>query len=450
MYNLLARKMLLPLLDLLEGPNVPKYIRELEETQWWPPDRIRELQNQKLQKLISHAYNNVGYYKSIFDERGLKPEDVKDSADLVKLPILTKQIIREKFPQLVARGFPMNKAWPSHTGGSTGEPMEFYSTFDQLRWATATFRRAEKWWGHGFGDRRVTISVRRPFMSKLRKLERLAGRTTVFLVEEMLTDVLPLFVRKLEKIRPRFVTGYPSAVYLLAHFIESSGRKLGFRPEAIVTGGEQLYDYQRELFTRVFGCSTYSCYGSYEMNQMAQECPEHAGFHIAAESVVIEIVDDNDCPLPAGKEGRVVATNLHNYVMPFIRYDMGDMGALADKICPCGRGLPLLERLSGRTTDFIITRNGNKVSGLALPWNFLSTNDIEQFQIVQEKRGEVVVKFIPQKGLDSDYKESMAVQLRAKYQNILGKDMEIRVEFVDRIPTTRDGKRRIVESKLHD
>jgi len=447
-YGRLARHILSPLFDLLEGPEVPGYIKGLGESQWWPPARILELQNRKLRKLLKYAYENVPYYRRVFDERGLRPEAVKDSSDLAKLPILTKEIIRGNSGELMARGFPINRTWLTHTGGSTGEPLEFYSTRDQLRWAFATFRRAEKWWGYSLGDRRVAISIRRPLTSKLHRLAQLVGRVIIFPVDEMSTDRLAVFLEKLEAVRPEFITGYPSAIHLLAHFIESNG-KLGPRPRAIVTGGEQLYDYQRELFARVFGCPTYNSYGSYEMNQMAQECSEHAGFHIAAESVVMEIVGDDGVPLPAGKEGRVVTTNLHNYAMPFIRYDIGDLGVLSQKVCACGRGLPVLERLSGRTTDFIVAGNGRKISGIALPWDFLGGSKlIEQFQIVQEKQGEVIVRVIPQRGCNSDCCEKVAGRIKARYADILGEDTDIRVEFVERIPVTRDGKRRIVVSSL--
>jgi phenylacetate-CoA ligase len=150
-----------------------------------------------------------------------------------------------------------------------------------------------------------------------------------------------------------------------------------------------------------------------------------------------------------GREGRVVITNLHNYAMPFIRYEIGDVGALSDKACPCGRGLPLLAKVTGRTTDFIRTKSGGVIPGVAAPWwTFFATVDIEQFQIVQETYGEVVVKLVLEREHSKKRKDEITKKIIDYWRNRVGEDLEITIEFVDQIPTTATGKRRVVISKL--
>ncbi len=446
MYDLIARHILAPVLDFSRGPKIWRYIKELEKSQWWPRGKILALQDERLRRLVRYAYKNVPYYRHIFDERSLKPDDIVCSADLVKLPVLTKQIIRKNFDQLKARGFPLKKTVLVRTGGSTGEPLVFYTTKDEQRnWDIAKSRRAQGWWGYKVGDKCALI-IKRPHISTLERFRRFLEGRTIFIAMEM-GHTLPLSVKKLEEFQPKFIAGYPNAIYLVAQFIERRG-KTKLKPKAVITVSEQLYDFQKELFRKVFGCETYNVYSAWETKQIGAECSEHSGYHIAAESVIVEIVNGEGGPVPAGSEGRILITNLHNYAMPLIRYDMGDVGALSALVCPCGRGLPLLSRLSGRTTDFLITKSGSKIPGMALDFRPLASAGVEQFQIVQENYGEVIFKIVPTGKYRREHGAELTRKIIVPYKSMLGEDMDIIVKFVDRIPVTREGKRRVVVSKL--
>ena len=451
MYDLIARHILGPLADFSRGPKIRRYVNDLEKSQWWPRDKLLELQNDRLRNLVRYAYDKVPYYRRIFDQRGLKPGDVQSSIDLVKLPVLTKKLIRENFDQLIAGGFPPNEMLLLRTGGSTGEPLVFYTTTeDQSNLAYAKVRRALGWWGYSPGDKRVTIQLARPYRSPMGKLRRSLERAKTFVAWQSAQE-LPLFFEKLEKFQPEFISAYPSFIYLLARFAEKQGWT-GLRPKAIITHSEQLYDFQRELFKKVFQCEIYSHYESFEMNEIAAECPSHSGYHIAAESVIVEIVNNEGKPVPPGEEGRVLITNLHNYAMPFIRYDIGDLGAISEKVCGCGRRLPLLTKLNGRVMDFLLTRKGKKIPGTSfmVPQvvESFTTEGVEEFQIIQESYEEVIVKAVLTKGHQREHKDTLIKKITDEYKGILGEDMGITVEFVDQIPTTREGKRRVVISKL--
>jgi phenylacetate-CoA ligase len=451
-YNFIARHILAPVLDFSRGTRTMKCLKELEQSQWWPRDKIVELQNQRLRQLVRHAYGKVPYYRRLFDDRGLKPNDIERAEDLVKLPILTKQLIRNNFDNLVTPGFPAKDLVPNCTGGSTGEPLIFYSTRDDhYNWGFAAGQRAYRWAGNELGEKCVWLRWVRPYRSKMEKLRETAARffeRILFLdAREMSVESLLLFVRKLEDFQPAFIRGYPSAIYLLARFIEREG-KPRLRPKAIITTSEQLYDYQRDLFSKVFQCETYNHYNSWELHTIATECPEHSGYHIAAENVIVEIADDKGRPIPVGGEGSVLITNLHNYAMPFIRYDMGDLGVSSDRACPCGRGLPLLATLNGRKCDIIFTRSGKSIPGISIPKEFLAPFGVEQIQIVQETYERVVVKLVLGREYPAEHLDKLTREVISQYQPLFGEDVDIIIELVDQIPLTRAGKRRVVISNL--
>lgn len=451
MYSTIAKKILAPTLDLLRGTKTMKYLKKLEETQWWSRDKILELQNEKLKKLIKYAYDNVPCYYRIFRERKLEPNDIQTSKDLAKLPILTKQIIRENFGDLTARNSSTKEIIPYSTGGSTGEPLRFYRTKEDFHnWGSAAELRAYGWAGYEIGDRCALLWERYSYKSMIEKFTQTSRqflqRTTLFDALDMSAEKVRFFLEKLENLQPKFIRGYPMAIYLLARFIEREG-KHNIKPKAIIINGEQLYGYQGDLISKVFECESYSHYGSHEVHAIASECPEHSGYHISAENVIVEIVNDEGELVPVGEEGKILVTNLHNYTMPFIRYEIGDIGAISDKACPCGRGLPILTTLSGRTTDIIFTKSGKRIPGISLPFRFFSSLGIEQFQIVQETYEKLIIKLVLEKECPQD-KNKIIKEIKCVYEPILGEDMDIVIEFVNQIPPTRAGKRKIVISNV--
>ena len=452
MYEFLVEHVFTPVVDFHRGANTMKRLEELEGTQWWPREKILALQDERLRKLIRYAYDNVPYYRRVFEQRALKPEDIVTSGDLVKLPILTRQLVRSNFSNLIARGFPRKELMPSLTGGSTGEPLRFYKTKDDYHgWETAAGLRAHKWAGYKVGEKLALFWGRHPRLSLadsiVRTTRHFLQRVELFDALKMSEKMMPRFANRLEGFDGGFIKGYPSAIYLMARYIEKGG-KPAIRPRAIITTGEELYDFQRELFSRVFRCGTYSYYSTNEVAAIACECSEHSGYHISAENVIVEIVDDADEPVPVGGEGRILVTSLHNYGMPFIRYEIGDIGVSSDKVCPCGRGLPLLAAVNGRISDFIFTRRGDCIPGIALNRSFLAGLGVEQFQIVQESYDNVVIKLIFGREYKHDHVSEAIKQIERHFRAELGGDIDVVVELVDQIVPTRIGKRRMFISNV--
>jgi len=394
----------------------------------------------------------VPYYRSVFDERALNPDDIVDGRDLVKLPVLTRRIIRSNLEGMMARGFPAKERVELRTGGTLGQPLVFYTTrSDHTEFSFAATQRILSEIGFELGDRNVVLRIRWPYQSTgegfWRTLINSFQRTMEFDVRKMPAKTMKPIVSKIADFQPKCIVGYPSAIEQLARFIGTEG-KSKVRPKAVITDSEQMYDYQRDLFRRAFGCDTYDFYTSREQHLIASECTKHSGYHIAAENVVVEVVDDKGFPVPPGKEGRILITNLHNYAIPFIRYEIGDVGIYSDKMCPCGRGLPMLASLKGRMHDVIVTRSGKVIPGMYLAVRMFADFGVSQYQMVQETYEKVVVKVVLPPGYPERRIEELKSTILGEFSPVLGDELEIVVELVDDIPLSLAGKRRVVKSNL--
>jgi phenylacetate-CoA ligase len=268
-------------------------------------------------------------------------------------------------------------------------------------------------------------------------------RTTLLPAFEMSEEKLDAFVAAIRARRPAMIFGYPSALAHIARHARSRGHALddlGVRV-AFVTS-ERLYDEQRELIARAFGCRVANGYGGRDAGFIAHECPE-GGMHISAEDIVVEIVDRDGMPQPPGASGEIVVTHLATDSFPFIRYRTGDVGVLDARPCACGRGLPLLKEIQGRTTDFVVARDGTVMHGLALVYVVRDVPGIRKFKIVQESLERTRVLL----AVDPDFDRADVGRIRAGMAQRLGGAVAIDVELVEDIPAEASGKYRYVVSK---
>ncbi len=451
-YRWIARHVMAPGMDLLRGTHTMRCLKEMEQSQWWLLERIEQLQSERLQHLIHYAWERVPYYRRLMDSRGIQPGDIRTAADLPKLPVLTKAIVREEGESLLARGFPRHRLREGHTGGSTGTPLVFFSSVDsRLSHGMARSLRAHEWAGLHLGDPFVRVFKRRlpgpaegaPYEGLSRRVARESFVDCGAFSESTLSEV----IARIMKQRPRVVRGYASAICIIAEYIIDAGLPA---PEvgAIVTGGEQLFDEQRALLRKVFGVEPFSKYSSFENFDIAMECEAHRGLHIAAEDLAVEIVDDDGYPVPPGQEGHILVTNLHEFGMPLIRYDTDDSGSLLEGPCPCGRSLPRLAAVTGKTGNTIYTPSGKRLSPLALGSSGLAPLGIRQFQFIQEELDRVTVKAVPGTALSEAEAEALSARLQAHYAGPLGDDVRVDVVFVDRIEPTPAGKHLFLISRV--
>lgn len=420
----------------------------LQQSQWWSRQRLEEYQMQQLSSLLRHAYENVPYYRRVFDERGLKPQDIQDIADLKKLPYLTKEIIQKNLPDLVATNYPKSKLQYVTTGGSTGIPLGFYRergvadakerAFMLTQWNRVGFR---------MGDRCVILRgdvVQAASKDKFWEYDRI-NKNLIASSYHMTDENLPKYIQKIRAFKPDFIRAYPSAITILARFMKEN--KIDPFPgiKALFCGSENLYPWQRELLESVFRCRVYSWYGHVEQAALAGECEYSTCYHIFPEYGIVELIGDEGKPVGGeGGLGEIVATGLNNFACPLIRYRTMDLAVPSNIKCECGRNYALLERVEGRLQEFIITETGRLISMTAINMHSDIFDNVKQFQFYQEKKGEVTFNIVKR----DTYTDSDTEYITEELYKKLGDDMHLTICFVDHIPRTQSGKYRFLIQKL--
>jgi phenylacetate-CoA ligase len=245
------------------------------------------------------------------------------------------------------------------------------------------------------------------------------------------------FVTGWHRLRPGLLYGHAHSLYLLAGMLEEMGEVL--RPRAVVATSMMLLQPEREVMERVFGLPVTNRYGCEEVSLIACECERHAGLHINAEHVAVEVLRDDGTPCAPGEDGRIVVTEFVNMGMPMLRYEIGDHGVLHGRPCPCGRPHPLLRSVTGRTADFLVAADGSRVAGISLIENTLTRYPgIAQLQVVQEEVGRIDLNVVRAAGWD----EAVADELAGVFRDALGGDPSVVLHFRDSIPQERNGKYR--------
>ncbi|MBN1151703.1 MAG: phenylacetate--CoA ligase family protein [Dehalococcoidia bacterium] len=451
-YPYLARHVLAPALDIARGAHTMRCLAELEQSQWWPADRLLELQSERLRRLIHYAYSHVSFYRQTMAEHGLAPSDIQDASDLFRLPILTKTAVRTQLPRLISDTCDPSNLLRGTTSGSTGTPLVFYSTrHDQIDRGYARTVRAFQWAGLEIGDRFA-------YVGRLRNQPRLRDRVVqrasneakrvMHVDPDQLEETrLARTVERLRRGRLHGMSGYPMSLAVIAEFIRRESVQ-GPTLRSIVTGGAQLPPTVRRLLTEVFGTEPNSKYATTEVFDIASECEAHEGLHIQAEDVIAEVVDDDGHPLPRGAEGRIIVTNLHNYGMPFIRYDIGDIGSLSAGTCACGRALPRFADISGRSNGYLITPTGRRVSPGGMHFERLADLTVLQYQMVQDDIDTVILRLVPFTGLSNAQQQDLTVAARRLFAEDLHEIPHFTVELTPHIEPGPSGKHTFVFSRV--
>jgi phenylacetate-CoA ligase len=385
----------------------------------------------------------VPYYRRVFDEARFDPSATRSLGDLARLPFLTKALIRANTDALKADDAPALRRY--NTGGSSGEPLVFYIGKGRVSHDVAAKWRATRWWGVDIGDPEVVLwgsPIELGAQDRMRLLRDRLMRTKLLPAFDMSLANLDRFVAEIRARRPRMLFGYPSALAKVAAHAKARGQRLddlGVRV-AFVTS-EMLYDHQRELIGNAFGCKVANGYGGRDAGFIAHQCPQ-GGMHISAEDIIVEIVGPGGELVADGEPGEIVVTHLATRDFPFIRYRTGDIGILAQRMCACGRSLPLLEEIQGRSTDFVIAADGTVMHGLALIYILRDLPGITSFKIVQESRQRVRVQIVAA----ADVPSAMEQRIRDGFRARLGASVEVTIERVDVIEPERSGKFRYVVS----
>ncbi len=445
LYTSLVANILFPLQEKLKKHDTVAIRQAMDESQWWSAENLEALRLERLRGLLTKAGKHVPYYRDCFKSLGFDPQGIKSLADLQKLPYLTKTIIRAQGDLMksdIAQGLARY-----NTGGSSGEPLIFFIGDERVSHDVAAKWRATRWWGVDIGDPEIVVwgsPIELTSQDKIRQIRDRLMRTQLLSAFEMSESNLDDFIANIRRMRPAMLFGYPSSLSIIARHAEKRSiamNDLGIKV-AFVTS-ERLYDYQRDDISRVFACPVANGYGGRDAGFIAHQCP-HGGMHITAEDIIVEIVDKNGFPLPCGEAGEVVVTHLATGDFPFIRYRTGDVAVMSEKLCSCGRGLPVLEEIQGRTTDFIVAADGTIVHGLAVVYPIRDIPGIAAFKVIQKTKELMIVQIVPGEDYGSEVETTIAAGIKAR----LGKSVDVTIERVANIPQESSGKFRYVVSHV--
>ena len=397
LYATFLRHAALPLIGRLRGMPVSAALRELEQSQWWAPDALRALQLARLRRLAAHAYAQVPFYRRLWDAHGVHPQDIRSLDDLARLPLLDKPTLRAAYPaDALAANADRSQLVRYASSGSTGEPLQFVMTRAEKGQRWAVMFRSWAMAGAYQGMRAANVKDGHALgvfhSGPLQRLEQQATRMLNLSAYAVADQRLDQVVSDLVRFRPEVMFAYPGAAYRLAIALEERGIDLPLR--TVITSGEMLHPFQRQAIQQQFRCRVHDYYGGEGMD-VAMQCGVGLAYHINAESVIVEVVDDAGRPLPAGQEGSIVLTNLNAYAMPFIRYLVGDVGALAAGQCACGRGLPLLDHVAGRSSDQLTLPSGRGLVMWFFTDVFRQMPGVESFQMRQVAPDRILVLVAP-------------------------------------------------------
>jgi phenylacetate-CoA ligase len=373
----------------------------------------------------------------VWTAAGVHPEDVRSFADFEAFPILTKADIRRHERSLVSSEFGIDGLRMKRTSGSTGVPLTIYIDEPAVQWKTACTIRSDEWSGWRLGQRVAKVwgnPEYRHFGFRGRLRNYFLDRATYLDTLELTEDRLAEFATAICRHRPGLIFGHAHSLYLLACYLKKR-RITEVRPNGIISTAMLLHDWQRAVIERVLNCRVTNRYGCEEVSLIACECEEHRGMHVNADSVYSEV--------PAG--GKLLVTDLTNRAMPLIRYQIGDVVVPTERVCACGRGLPLIERIEGREADYVLTPAGQLISGISLTENFaLHIPGTAQVQIVQESLTEFVIRIVPDEAFGDESRKKIAALVAGTF----GPSVRFEVDLVDAIPQEPSGKYRFCISKV--
>jgi phenylacetate-CoA ligase len=430
--------------QLARGRPESAYRRALEDSQYYDRAALDAVQWRALQQLLAHAYEYVPFYRRRFDVAGLRPEDIRSLEDFRRLPELTKADIRGHMPDLISTR-PERGVERRTTSGSTGVPLEFYLDERYRTFGEAARARAQSWYGFARGDKSAHLAGSERDLPQWNWRQRTLAtveRQRWFNLFDMTEDRMRAFAQGLEQWKPDFLFGYPSGLHALARSTRRNGLRI--RPRAVQSHAEQLWGFQRAEIEEAFGCPLINTYGARESSPIATECLAHDGLHVAADVRLVELVDDQGNPTGPGAVGRVVLTDFTNYAMPLIRYANEDLASWKeDAPCPCGRTLPRLAAIHGRSSDVVRTKRGMRVHGYFFMFLFYGARGVEQFQVRQTSLDALEILIKP----SVDFHPEFIDHLRERIDTHTGSAFRITCRLVEEIPTTA-GKYRFTISDV--
>ena len=422
------------------GAGYPRLFADVSARGAWPADRMTAFRNERIAGFVRHAAASTPAYRACLEAAGIAPRDIRTLADLAALPVLRRAEVQAAPDRFTSSAVPPADRMIAHTRGTTGAGLRFWTTRDAVREQWAVWWRYRAWhgitpgtWCGYFGGRSVVPPAQRrpPFWRY-----NLPGRQILFSGYHATPAWLSLYLDELRRRRIAWLHGYPSLLALLAAHVLERGSPLAGQIRWVTTGAENLLPQQRRLLRDAFGVEPREHYGMAEAAANFSECPLGA-LHVDEDFAAVEFL-----PAAVGEGCTVVGTNLSNPATPLLRYEIGDLAAVGDTPCACGRPGRIVLRVDGRREDYVLLPSGARVG--RLDHAFKDLVHVREAQIVQRRVGEVVVRVVPGPSFDAAERARLRDELRLR----LGDDTAIRLEEVDAIERSHTGKLRFVISQL--
>ncbi len=439
------RKIVAPAWAWYEGSSYIKIAQQLEKEEHLSLEERRERQWELLKYVVRESYDNCEFYRKKFQAAGFHPRELKSWDDLNSIPILTKKEIREHGSEMISRKFRKEKLVPRKTSGSTGVSLHFFNDDKEFQFKRGVTLYRDQWSGWRLGDWQARVwgnpEYKKSWRGYLRNylLERGIYLDTLKMDEKMMRD----FARRILKLRPTLLFGHAHSLYLFAKYWEEVNLP-EYTFKGIISTAMVLHAHERAKCEQVFHSKVYDRYGCEEVSLIASECEAHEGLHINTDSLIVEVIEDGK-QVKEGKEGKVIVTDLRNTAMPFIRYQVGDMAIPSNKQCSCGRSYPLLTKIAGRIADYLITPDGQWVSGISLTENFATLiPGVEQVQIIQDMQDHLLLRIVP----GADFGPQSRTEIQRLIKERFGEKMRYDIEQIDKIQPMASGKYRFAINKV--
>jgi phenylacetate-CoA ligase len=430
----------------LKKSTVVEKVLEINERLLWDQDKLKSYQWQELEKLLQFCWDNVPYYKRVWQEAGIESVDQIDSLEkFSKLPVLTKQDVKNHYDELVPECNQSSNIKKS-TGGSTGQPFHFELNMESHEARLAVAWRGYREVGAGLGTKAAYLwgtSVGKVSLFRRIKESLYHRFFNNYMLNsfEMNQSNIHQYAEKINNIKPDAIISYVNPLVELAKYIIANDITM-HKPKTIVTGAEALYEHQRELIEKAFNCPVHNTYGCREFMLISSECKQQKGLHINIDQLVVETINNGKSVF--NESGDIAITDLTNYGMPLIRYLNGDCATLSAETCGCGNPLPMMNSVDGRKLDIIKCPNGQLLPGELFPHMFKDYAWVSMFQVVQEQLSEIEIKIV----LSANEKFPDFNPITKIINKYSDGSLDVKFKIVDDIPLTPSGKRRVTVCKV--
>jgi len=433
-----------PVLTSPQNAEILAILFQLEQSQWWSPEVLLAHQLRQIHLLIKHAAHRVPFYKDRLQVVANIPTNEFTLEVLQTLPLLTRADIQNVGKALYARAIPkvLGECIRLRTSGSLGQPMVAVCThFDRL-FTRALVLRFHLWHRHDFSAKNVKILSIKKKYAKGPLSWVFCYPTGPAIIYDVTMPASQLLKNLLQEQGPMYLSAHPSSLRGMLEY-SCSIKQAPQQLDAVCTFGEVVEDSLRELCQREWGVLIYDFYSSEEIGIMAIECPDAPVYHLQSEHMLVEILNDDNKPCKVGEMGRVVVTQLHNYAMPLIRYDIRDVAEVGAP-CSCGRGLPVVRKIMGRVMNLVTLPNGDKLFPNFSPKLMVTIAPIKQYQLVQKDLNHIEVKLVVEKNLTA----AQEAKLADYFSTIFRHQLDYHFIYCDDIPQQANGKYAVFRSEV--